>query len=123
MLFPGSAIQIIIKCEQMRLMTAIDAINLMAHKDESVMIILGLFDNGLYKRTNKILVLMPHDRLHESPGRGLNAVAEGCEIRAVKDTLALVAHSVGGPKCASAQLFCYPGPSNPALLNWQGVST
>ncbi len=64
MLFPGSAIQIITKCEQMRLMTAIDAINLMAHEDESVMIILGLFDNGLYKRTNKILVLVPHDRLH-----------------------------------------------------------
>ncbi len=41
---------------------------------------LGLIDNGQYKSTNRLLVLVPHDEIswhHENLGKSLHAVAEG----------------------------------------------
>ncbi len=45
------------------------------------------------------------------------------KMRAIKDTMALVADSIGGTKCAPAQMSRHLRHLNPALLNWQGMST
>ncbi len=42
---------------------------------------------------------------------------------AIKDTRALVADSIGGTKCAPAQMSWHLGHLDPALLNRQGMST
>ncbi len=68
---------------------------------------LGLIDNGQYKSTNRLLVLVPHERPH----RIMRTVESLCmllpkalKMRAINDTMALVADSIGGTKCAPAQM-------------------
>ncbi len=47
------------------------------------------------------------------------------ESRAIKDTMALIAHSIGGTKLACTQMSGHPwhpaDNDDPALLNWEGV--
>ncbi len=45
------------------------------------------------------------------------------KMRAIKDTMALIADSIGGTKRAPAQIFWHLRHLNPALLNRQGMST
>ncbi len=45
------------------------------------------------------------------------------KMRAIKDTMALVADGIGGTKCAPAQMSRDLRHLDPALLNWQGMST
>ncbi len=45
------------------------------------------------------------------------------KMKAIKDTMALVADSIGGTKGAPAQMSWHPRHLNPALLNRQGMST
>ncbi len=69
---------------------------------------------------------VPHERSH-----GITTMLENVcmllpkalKMRAIKDTMALVADSIGGTKCASAQMSWYLGHPNTALLNWQVMST
>ncbi len=87
---------------------------------------LGLIDNGQHKSTNRLLVLVPHERSH-----GIMRILENLcmlllkalKMRAIKDTMAFVADSIGGTKCAPAQMSWHLGHPNPALLNRQGMST
>ena len=48
---------------------------------------------------------------------------EALKLRAIKHTMALIADSIGGPKCAPAQVSWHLRHLNPALLNRQGMST
>ncbi len=67
---------------------------------------LGLIDNGQHKSTNRLLVLVPHERFH-----GIMRILENLymllpkalKMRAIKDTMALVTDSIGGTKCAHGQ--------------------
>ncbi len=45
------------------------------------------------------------------------------KMRAIKDTMTLIADSIGGRKYAPAQMSRHLGHFNPALLNRQGMST
>ncbi len=45
------------------------------------------------------------------------------KMRAIKHTMALTTDSIGGTKCAPAQMPWHLGHLNPALLNQQGMST
>ncbi len=64
---------------------------------------LGLIDNGQYKSTNRLLVVVPHERPH-----GIMRILKNLcmllpkaqKMWAIKDTMALVADSIGGTKCA-----------------------
>ncbi len=58
---------------------------------------------------------------HENPGKLLHAAAEGPENEGNQRHNVLDADSIGGTKCASAQILWYLGHPNPALLNRQGV--
>ncbi len=87
---------------------------------------LGLIDNGQHKSTNRLLDLVPHERPH-----GIMRILDhlymllpkALNMRAIKDTMALVANSIGGTKCAPAQMSWHLRHLNPALLNRQGMST
>ncbi len=48
---------------------------------------------------------------------------KGLEMRAIKDTMALVADGIGGTTGAPAQMSWHLRHLNPALLNRQGMST
>ncbi len=86
---------------------------------------LGLIGNGQHKSTTRLLFLVPHERPHgimrtlENP---CMLLPKALKMRTVKDTMALVADSIGGTKCASAQMSWHLGCLDPALLNWQGMS-
>ncbi len=45
------------------------------------------------------------------------------KMRAIKHTMALITDSSGRTKCAPAQMPGHLRHLNPALLNWQGMST
>ncbi len=68
---------------------------------------LGLIDNGQYKSTNRLLVVVPHERPHGIM-RILKTLCmllpKALKMRAIKDTMALVADSSGGTKGAPAQM-------------------
>ncbi len=87
---------------------------------------LGLSDNGQYKSTNRLLVVVPHERPHGIM-RILKTLCmllpKALKMRAIKDTMALVADSIGGTKGAPAQMSWHLRLLNPALLNRQGMST
>ncbi len=67
----------------------------------------GFIDNGQQKSTNRLLLLVPNKRAH-----GIMRILENLcmllpkalKMRAIKDTMALVTDSIGGTKCASAQM-------------------
>ncbi len=87
---------------------------------------LGLIDNGQYKSTNRLLVLVPHERPHGIMRILKNPcmlLPKALKMRAIKDTMALVADSIGGTKGAPAQMSWHLRHLNPALLNRQGMST
>ena len=87
---------------------------------------LGLIDNGQHKSTNRILVLVPHDRPHgimRIPENLCMLLPKALKMRAFKHTMALIANSIGGTKCAPAQMPWHLRHLNPALLNRQGMST
>ncbi len=85
---------------------------------------LGLMDNGQYKSTNSLLVLVPHERPH-----GIMRILENLcmllpkalKMRTIKDTMALVADSIGGTKSAPAQMSWHLRHLNFAPLNQQGM--
>ncbi len=68
---------------------------------------LGLIDNGQYKSTNRLLVVVPHERSH---AYGIMRILKNLRMlppkalktRAIKDTMTLVADSIGGTKGAPA---------------------
>ncbi len=67
---------------------------------------LGLIDNGQYKSTNRLLVVVPHERSHGIMRILKNLcmlLPKALKMRAIKDTMALVADSIGGTKGAPAQ--------------------
>ncbi len=87
---------------------------------------LGLIDNGQYKSTNRLLVVVPHERPHgimRIPKIICMLLPKAPKLRAIKDTMALVADSIGGTKGAPAHMSWHLRHLNPALLNWQGMST
>ncbi len=60
---------------------------------------LGLIDKGQYKGTNRFLVLVPHKRPHgivRIPENLCMLLPKALKIRAIKDTMTLVANSIGG---------------------------
>ncbi len=62
---------------------------------------LGLIDNGQYKSTNRLLVVVPHERPHGIMSILKNLcmlLPKALKMRAIKDTMALVADSIGGTK-------------------------
>ncbi len=74
---------------------------------------------------------MANTRAHERPLGIMRILENLCmllskalEMRAIKDTMALVADSIGGTKCAPAQMSWHLRHLNPALLNRrrQGMS-
>ncbi len=87
---------------------------------------LGFIDNGQQKSTNRLLIHVPYERCH-----GIMRILENLcmllpkalKMRAIKDTMALVTDWVVGTKCAPAQMSWHLRHLNPALLNWQGMST
>ncbi len=89
---------------------------------------LGLIGNGQHKSTTRRLVLVPQERSH-----GIMRILENScwlllkalkmKMRAIKDTMALVANILGGTKCAPAQMSWHLGNLSPSLLNRQGMST
>ncbi len=87
----------------------------------------GLIDNGQYKSTNRLLVVVPHERPHGIMRILKNLcmlLPKALKMRAIKDTMALVADSIGGTKGAPAQMSWHLRHLNPALLiNRQGMST
>ncbi len=68
---------------------------------------LGLIDTGQHKGTNRLLFLVAHERSHgivrilENP---FMLLPKAVNIRAIKDTMPLVADSIGGTKRAPAQM-------------------
>ncbi len=87
---------------------------------------LGLIDNGQYKSTNRLLVVVPHERPHGIMRLLKNLcmlLPKALKMRAIKDTMALVADSIGGTEGAPAQMSWHLRHLNPALLNRQGMST
>ena len=65
----------------------------------------GLIDNGQYKSTNRLLVVVPHERPHGIMRILKNLcmlLPKALKTRAIKDTMALVADSTGGTKGAPA---------------------
>ncbi len=89
---------------------------------------LGLIDNGQYKSTNRLLVVVPHKR----PDGIMSILKNLCmllpkalkmKMRAIKHTMALVADSIGGTQDAPAQMSWHLRHLNPALLSRQGMST
>ncbi len=61
---------------------------------------LGLIDNGQYKSTNR-LVVVPYERPHGFMSILKNLcmlLPKALKMRAIKDTMALVADSIGGTK-------------------------
>ncbi len=86
----------------------------------------GLIGNGQYKSTNRLLVVVPHERSHGIMRILKNLcmlLPKALKMRAIKDTMALVADSIGGTKGAPAQMSWHPRHLNPALLKRQGMST
>ncbi len=86
----------------------------------------GLIDNGQYKSTNRLLVVVPHERPHGIMSILKNLcmpLPKALKMRAIKDTMALVADSIGGTKGTPAQMSWHLRHLNPALLNRQGMST
>ncbi len=87
---------------------------------------LGLIDKGQRKSTDRLLVLVPHERPH-----GIMRLLENIrmlqlralKVRVIKNTVALVAHRTGGTKRASAQMLWHPWHPNSALLNCLQVET
>ncbi len=76
--------------------------------------------------TNRLLVVVPHERPHGIITTLENLcmlLPKALEMRAIKDTMALVADSIGSTKCAPAQMSWHLAHLNPALLNRQGMST
>ncbi len=81
---------------------------------------LGLIDKGQHKGTNRLLVIVPHER-----SQGIMRVLENLcmllpkalKMRAIKDTMVLAADSIAGTKCAPAQMSWHLGHLNLALLN------
>ena len=64
---------------------------------------LGLIDNGQYKSTNRLPVVVPHGRPHGIMKILKNLcmlLPKALTLRAIKDTMALVADSIGGTKGA-----------------------
>ena len=64
---------------------------------------LGLIDNGQYKRTNRLLVVVPHKRPHGIMRILKNLcmlLPKALKMRAIKDTMALVADSIVGGSSA-----------------------
>ncbi len=87
---------------------------------------LGLIDNGRYKSTNRLLVVVPHERPHGIMRILKNLcmlLPKALKMRPIKDTVALVASSIGGTKGAPTQMSWHLRHLNPALLNRQGMST
>ncbi len=87
---------------------------------------LGLIGNGQYKSTNRLLVVVPHVRPHGIMKILKNLcmlLPKALKMRAIKDTMALVADSIGGIRGAPAQMSWHLRHLKPALLNWQGMST
>ncbi len=87
---------------------------------------LGLIDNGQYKSTNRLLVLVPHDRPHgvmRIPESHCMLLPKALKMRAIKHTMALITDSIGCTKCAPAQMPWHLRHLNPALLNRQGMCT
>ncbi len=59
------------------------------------------------KSTNRLLVLVPHEGSHGIMRIEDNLcmlLSKALEMRAIKDTMALVAGSIGGTTCAPAQM-------------------
>ncbi len=87
---------------------------------------LGLIDNGQHKSTNRLLVLVPHDRPHgvmRIPENLCMLLLKALKMRAIKHTMAFITDSSGRTKCAPAQMSWHLRHLNPALLNRQGMST
>lgn len=87
---------------------------------------MGLMNNGQHKSTNRLLVLVPHERSHGTMTILENLcmlLPKALKTWAIKDTMAFVADSTGGTKCAPAQMSWHFGHPKPALLNWQEMST
>ncbi len=86
---------------------------------------LGLIDNGQHKSTNRLLVLVPHDRPHgvmRIPENLCMLLPKALKMRAIKHTMALITDSIGRTQCAPAQMPLHLRHLNPALLNRQGMS-
>ena len=99
---------------------------------------LGLIDNGQQKSTDRLLVLVPHERPHgimrilknlyillpkALKTRDVKHTMEEEELHYVHTKMALIADSSGGTEFASAQMSWHPGHLNPVLLNRQGMCT
>ncbi len=87
---------------------------------------LGLIDNGQHKSTNRLLVLVPHDRPHgvmRIPENQCMLLPKAQKMRAIKQTMALITDSIGCTECAPAQMPWHLRHLNPALLNRQGMCT
>ncbi len=87
---------------------------------------LGLIVKGQHKSTKRLLFLVPHERSHGIMRTLENLcmlLPKDLKLRAIENTMALVADSIGGTKFASAQMSWHLGLLNPALLNRYGMST
>ncbi len=83
-------------------------------------------DNGQYKSTNRLLVLVPQERPHGIMRILKNLcmlLPKALKMRAIKYTMSLVANSIGGTNCAPSQMSWHLRHLNPALLNRQEMST
>ncbi len=94
--------------------------------DMTVSWCLGLIVNGQQKSAQRLLLLVPHERSHGI----MRTLANLCmllpkvlKMRAMKDTMALVADSIGGNKMCICANVVAPWASQSCLLNWQGMST
>ncbi len=83
--------------------------------------LIDIIDNGQHNSTHRLMVLVPHESSH-----GITRILKNLcmllpkalkmKLRAIKDTMALVANSIGGTKCTPTQLSWHLRHLNPARL-------
>ncbi len=86
---------------------------------------LGLINTGQHKSTNRLLVLVPREShgIMRTRENLCMLLPKALKLRAIKETVALVADGDGGTKRASAQMSWHMRHPNPALLNRQSMNT
>ncbi len=90
----------------------------MAYEDGS----LSVSTDGKSDSRDSLLVLVPHERLHDM----VRIIKESCKAkkpatatRTADNAVPLITQGIIGAKCAATQMSCHTWPRKPALLNRQ----
>ena len=84
---------------------------------------LSLLQQGNETLADMLLVLVPHDHTHAPRKQGRKLGPDVTEIRAIKHTMELIAHSLCTANGAPAKAARDGWPGKTALLNGQSMGT